>query len=704
MCAINFTGAIFLWFTMVIIASPISATEDGLLVWWRFDEVAGKTAYDSIGQVEDTIIGNFKFVDGVRSKGLKFDGFSTRVLRKSQDALCLGEAFTIEAWVAIQAYPWGWCPIVTQHRDRKAGYLFAIDAQGHLGLHLAIDGQWRKCTSKIKLPLMKWTHIAGSFNKDRGITLFVNGKVIEHLYVKGSPTYMPDVGFQIGRNHGQESAMLTAFWGAQDQPVFYSFDGIIDELKIYDRCLNEQEIEHLCVEYRPADAPDLKPRRLPSGPKEICKFGAFYHHLKYTEEWDSIWRGSGPGVVVTFDVAPIRLVFWRGISYAPCWVTEKDNWFSNEFMERGMDRKNRGCSESMSDKQAHYSHVKILENNDARTVVYWRNAPVGVNYEFAYVDEETGWGDWSEEYHTIYPDGVAVRKVVMWSSDLQSWHEWCQSLEVLHPGQHPEDVLDAKRILSVADMKGRCKTFGWESGNKSYGYPTIDGANIQITYLKSKFNPFLILDDREGSNGRGGNGPAIARVGGNEWSPHSPFPWANHWPVTQIPILARHAQAADRPSHTWTSTQYSAPYETTANSMTKIMLCGLTDKKVEELLPLAKSWLRAPEIVIDSDAFINEGFDPTQRAYILTCKEPGKLCQIKLKLLASKETPIVNPAFILAGWGEASASLKINGKPVSQGKDFRMGHRRRLQGTDLILWIEAEATSLLQIDLSPSAS
>jgi len=138
--------------------------------------------------------------------------------------------------------------------------------------------------------------------------------------------------------------------------------------------------------------------------------------------------------------------------------------------------------------------------------------------------------------------------------------------------------------------------------------------------------------------------------------------------------------------------------------MTKIMLCGMTDKKVEELLPLAKSWLRAPKIVIDSDTFINEGFDPTQRAYILTCKEPSKLCQIKLKLLASEESPIVNPAFILAGWGEASASLKINGKPISQGKDFRIGHRRRLQGTDLILWIEAEATNLLQIDLSPSAS
>ncbi len=64
-------------------------------------------------------------------------------------------------------------------------------------------------------------------------------------------------------------------------------------------------------------------------------------------------------MVVAFKFAPVRLVFWRGVSYAPCLVTEKDNWFTNEFMERGPDRKTRGCSESMSDKRAHYSHVKI---------------------------------------------------------------------------------------------------------------------------------------------------------------------------------------------------------------------------------------------------------------------------------------------------------------------------------------------------------
>jgi hypothetical protein len=624
------------------------------------------------------------------------------VKRRAEDAPKLEDAFTIQAWVAIQAYPWGWCPIVTQRKGKIAGYFFGVDARGRVGLHLAMDGQWRECTSEVVLPLMEWTHIAGTFDSGSGLTVYINGTKASHLPISGLPEYANDIDLLIGRNHTKESAMFSAIWGAPNQAVYFSFDGIVDEVKIHKRSLAADEIREVFAATHPNRPPDLQLRRLPSGPKDVHRFGAFYHNLEYCEEWDAIWRGSGPDVVVAFEFAPVRLVFWRGISYAPCWVTEKGNWFTNEFMERGSDRKTRGCSESMSDKRAHYSHVKILENNDARTVVYWRNAPVGVNYEFAYVDEITGWGDWSEEYHIIYPDGVAVRKVVMWSSNFQAWHEWCQSIEPLHPGQRPEDVLDAKRILSVANMKGETKTFGRESDKKSYAYPSIPGANIQITYLKSRFNPFLVLDDRNGKNNLGSTGPAILRASGEDWSEHSLFPWGNHWPVTQVPLLARYPQAADRPSHTWTSTQYSAPYKTTTNSMTKIMLCGLTDKNVEELLPLAKSWLRAPKVITNSKAFVNKGYDQTQRAYVLTSKEPGKPTRVELQFAASKESPVVNPALIIEGWGDDNVMIMLDAKMIPQGEKFRFGHHKRLESTDLIVWINIESTNPLRIELISS--
>jgi len=675
--------------------------QEGLLAWWRFDEDAGRTVRDGVTRSADPLSGNYRFVAGVQGKGLKCDGFTTAVTRKADAAPRLGDAFTIESWVAVQAYPWGWCPVVGQRENRSAGYFFGLDARGRVGLHVAGDGQWHECTSQQGVPLMEWVHVACTFDAGSGLTVYIDGIEAGRLDMSGAPTYASSSDLLIGRNHDKEHAMFSSEWGRPEQPVHFAFDGILDEVKIHDRCLTPAQVRAAFEATRPDGPPELTLRRMPSGPADVKAFGAFYHHLAYCWEWDSIWRGCGPDIVVAFPFAPVRLVFWRGISYAPCWVTEKGNWFSNEFMERGLDRQNRGCSESMSDKRAHYSHVKILENSDARAVVYWRNAPAGVNYELAYVDELTGWGDWSEEYHTVYPDGVAVRKVVMWSSDFEAWHEWCQSIIPLHPGQRPEDVLDADRLLSVANMKGETATFGRESGEKSYRYPTIPRANIQIAYLNSRYNPFLILDDRDGKNDRGGQGPDIARATGEGWSEHSIFPWRNHWPVTQVPVFGRFAQAADRPAHTWVATQFSAPCATTDHSMTKIMLTGLTDKPIEELLPLARSWLRPPTLTVGSPMYVNEGYDPTQRAYILTCQSPGRPRVLKADLNASEERPLVNLALVVKGWGNADVALCLNGEPLEAGKGFAAGHRERLDGDDLTVWIEMTATAPRHIELTP---
>jgi len=80
--------------------------------------------------------------------------------------------------------------------------------------------------------------------------------------------------------------------------------------------------------------------------------------------------------------------------------------------------------------------------------------------------------------------------------NFDAWHEWCQSIEPLHPGQGPEDVLDAARIVSLGNMQGHAEDFGWPEGAKAYNHPSFLGANIQITFPRSKYNPFLILDDR----------------------------------------------------------------------------------------------------------------------------------------------------------------------------------------------------------------
>jgi len=112
-------------------------------------------------------------------------------------------------------------------------------------------------------------------------------------------------------------------------------------------------------------------------------------------------------------------------------------------------------------------------------------------------------------------------------------------------------------------------------GKARQNEPSIPGANIQVTYLNSKWNPFLILEDGEGINEKGNSGPEIDRYAGR-WSDFSDFPWRNHWPVTQDYVIGRYACVADAPSHTYTATQYNAPHSIDGDKMTKLMLCGCT--------------------------------------------------------------------------------------------------------------------------------
>ncbi len=164
--------------------------------------------------------------------------------------------------------------------------------------------------------------------------------------------------------------------------------------------------------------------KLPAGPQGPGRFGAYYAKLEWDPAWDRPWRVSDhPDVVVRFDDGGHRLVFWRGTSFIPCWVTDKGKWYTNEFIERrGHHSPNtNGCCEPMSDKQCRFSHVRVIESNEARAVVHWRYSPVDVRYRQPFIDPETGWGDWVDEYYTVYPDATCVRKITLHTTRPDLW-------------------------------------------------------------------------------------------------------------------------------------------------------------------------------------------------------------------------------------------------------------------------------------------
>jgi hypothetical protein len=140
------------------------------------------------------------------------------------------------------------------------------------------------------------------------------------------------------------------------------------------------------------------------------------------------------------------------------------------------------------------------------------------------------------------------------------------------------------------------------------------------------------------------------------------------------------------------------PYETGEKMITKIMMNGMTDKNVEDLVPLAKSWLNAPELKLNSSGFKSNGYDPTQMAYLLEADgEGGKL---ELKLNASEESPVSNPAFVVANWGPMNAEVKLDGKVLECGAEYRTGLNSTVDSVDLIVWLKTESTEPVDISIS----
>jgi len=325
------------------------------------------------------------------------------------------------------------------------------------------------------------------------MAIYLDGKSVGELPLQGTLSPAEREDLVIGRTR---DPILPAQWIHPKIPVRYSFDGVLDELRIYDRSLTAEDIAKTYSDVHPPSGDALPWPVLPSGPPGTGRFGAFYTTLKYDDMWDEPRRvAPNSDVVVRFDQAPIRMVFWQGTNYGGDWVTENNRWYTDEFVETGgkVDCPGGEDCEPMSDKENRYSHVRIIENTDARAVVHWRYGLCEVvSYTCANPDPTTGWTDWADEYFTIYPDGVAVRKQVLWTSNFKNWHEFQETIIVNGPGTRPEDNIQPD-ALTIANMKGETAIYSWEKGPPAKKMEKPENPNIQVVNLKSNWKPFQIV-------------------------------------------------------------------------------------------------------------------------------------------------------------------------------------------------------------------
>lgn len=672
-------------FLLLCCFSVLRAQEPKPILDWHFDETHGDRAVEQEQQAGGKIFGVYLRVPGVSGGALRLDGETSGVWIPGSGVRSAGAEFTVEAWVAIDAYPWNWAPILDQRQGENAGFLFGIDSFGHLGLQAKIGEAWVYVVSREQLPLKRWVHVAASFDKTEGMTLYIDGRAVRNRRTSGSFIAAEGADLLIGR---VRAAMLPAQWIHPKFPVWYSFDGILDEIEFFDKALSAHQILDEYQRFRPPAGDVLPYQKLPTGPSMAGPFGAYYTTLKYDPLWDAPRRvAPNSDVVVRFDDLPIRFVSWQGTNYIPAWVTDNGKWYTDEFVESG----GPGCPlgadcEPMSDKQNRYAHVRILESTAARAVIHVRYGQCEVEqYVCANPDPFTGWTDVADDYYTVYPDGVATRYTVAWSSNLTKIPEFQETIIINPPGTRPEDNIQTK-ALTFVNMKGETATYSWEHPPVLISNPP--GANIQVVNLKSNWKPFQIVFPDH---------PLISTYLGEKT--YSKFEWWNHWPVAQVKSSGISAVAPDRPSHSSLSHIEGQPYNRTADSVSKIMLVGLTNQPPEDLTLLAKSWIAPPGMIVSGDGFESKGYDPTQRAFVVNHEGDKPTRMLRLQLDASPGKPLVNPCIVVNRWGDAHPAITVDGKKQAWGDSRRFGRVDSLDGAKLVVWLRMVSSKSTVIEL-----
>jgi hypothetical protein len=655
------------------------------------------SAIDDVSGQRDRVAGTwFNTVPGIKGNGLQLDGYSSFVVREHDGVPRVSKDFSISAWISLAAYPWNWCPIVDFGTAEEKGFSLGLDAYGHPAFRIRAGGKWMEAISDDRLSLRKWYQITGVYQPGRGITLYVNGE--QAGTVRSDAHFEPaeNADFLIGRYSIKARPTGTLRPHATAE-VYTFFDGIIDDVYLMEGAMDREEIEAYLSDFEPGKESMLKQRKLPAGQDDYGKFGAYYTSLEYYDAWDALWRvDDHADVVVNFDEFAGRFVFWRGTSYIPHWVTGNGIWYNNEFTETWSEL---GCHEPMSDKRCQSSHVRIIENHSARIVVHWRYALLDNWYHMSRVDSLTGWGDWADEVYTIYPDGVAVRSVTLYSNQPTAPAEWHEGILVMGPGQRPEDILEPE-ALTLANIYGETHTFSWEHGIPAEadddGFVHVPReAIIHLVNTKSAWKPFVIVSPE--------SDPAWDLYSHELRRDVSIFPWWNHWPTAMNPCDGRNALDSDRASHSSLTHCYWNAWKETDHSATKLMLNGLTPLSASDLVPLAKSWSYPPGLTMINDGgFEYMGYDPSERACQIAVTDTLPRSGLEFMLNGNPGSPVINPCIVIRNWGDIVPEITVDGEIIPTGDAARYGFRNSANGVDLIVWLKKEAETEIQMRIEPA--
>jgi hypothetical protein len=204
-------------------------TDPALVGWWKFDEGTGDIAADSSGNGNDgTLNGPLEWTtEGKLGGAMAFTGPYNFVLVEDAPSLNMTQEITIAAWINPS---WTGNNRILQKSSGGGDNQYRLIKEGgnNIRVHLPPAANF-EITGNIP-PQGEWTHLAATYDHSM-IRVYYDGVVV------GETAFSDNLGVSDGQ------LFIGNKWA--QAPAGDEFNGIMDDVRIYNRALTQSEIKRL---------------------------------------------------------------------------------------------------------------------------------------------------------------------------------------------------------------------------------------------------------------------------------------------------------------------------------------------------------------------------------------------------------------------------------------------------------------------------
>ncbi|HEX2782817.1 MAG TPA: LamG-like jellyroll fold domain-containing protein [Ilumatobacteraceae bacterium] len=203
------------------VSATTPATPSGLVAAYSMNQGAGTTMQDLSGNGNTgTLINNPAWTAGKYGTALLFNGNNQRVDVANSASLRLTTGMTLSAWIKPAIVTSAWRDIIMKGQDE-----YYLVGESSIGGVPATGGTYTSPLSGSALTVNSWSYVAATYD-GASLKLYVNGVQVASRSQTGA----------IKSSTGKVGIGGDGFWGQY-------FNGLIDDVRIYNRALAPAEIQ-----------------------------------------------------------------------------------------------------------------------------------------------------------------------------------------------------------------------------------------------------------------------------------------------------------------------------------------------------------------------------------------------------------------------------------------------------------------------------